>query len=109
MTSREKIKLAIHAHRIAGEARYDKTLDEVEKAIDELINTERQDAIAGLISAEEIAEQRLGISRQFLAILIEKHDGEFREDLSRFDRSIAGRAVAYADDLIKTLRTRKAP
>lgn len=71
-------------------------INALEKAIDELVVTEMRN---------ELVEDRMQLSSRFLAILIEKHDGGD----PAFDRSIAGRAVAYADDLIRTLRERRAP
>lgn len=72
--------------------------DKIEKAIDELINEE----VRGRTFGPQIRE-RNDLAARFLAILIEKHDRD------NFDRALAGRAIGYADDLIRTLRERRAP
>lgn len=106
--TRAKVKDAINAAVAAGcvtGSDLGGALNEVEKAIDELIDEERKAAEKPLLAMIENDAQvhRESLAARFLSTLIEKHDAD------EFDRAIAGRAVAYADDLIRTLRERKAP
>lgn len=102
--TREEVKRLIQRFRNVDGAAYDSALNAVEKAIDELINEEVRGRTFGSQPRE-----RNDLAARFLAILIEKHDGRSLREGGPFDRAIAGRAVAYADDLIRTLRERKAP
>jgi hypothetical protein len=68
---------------------------------------ENADAVARVERARarmEIAERqaRREIATRVLLVLVESHDND-----RAFNRTLAGRAVAYADDLIKTLVERK--
>lgn len=57
--------------------------------------------IVPLTPKELAARERSELAKRVLMTLIEKHDD------GQYDKSLAFRAVTYADDLIKVLNERK--